>query len=63
MTQEIMTGRKVRFKGFEFGEGWCWEYGGEGKILAETKTAYKIKSSWFVSQWIPKEYCEEIISK
>ena len=49
-----MINRNVRFMGWKIYEGWKWEYGGEGKIIAETETAYKIKTGWFTSEWADK---------
>lgn len=55
-----MINRNVRFMGWKIYEGWKWEYGGEGKIIAETETAYKIKTGWFTSEWADKIHCQEI---
>ena len=57
-----MKNAKVRFKGWEIYKGWEWKLGGEGRVIAETETAYKIKTSWFSSTWVDKVHCEEIIS-
>lgn len=51
---------EVKFKRFEFLEGYTWNAGGEGKVIAETKTHYKVRTSWFSSEWVYKEMCEEI---
>lgn len=53
--------KRVKFKRWEFGKGWQWSAGGEGKVLAETATHYKVKTSWLSSEWVYKDMCEEII--
>jgi len=55
-----MKGKKVRYKAFLIGRGWKYEFGGEGIIIAETLTAYKIKTSIFNSTWVDKADTEEI---
>jgi len=55
-----MINRKVRFQGWKIYEGWKWKYGGEGRIIAESKTFYKVKTGLFTSEWVPKIKCEEI---
>lgn len=56
MTKE----KRVKFKRFVFGQGYTWSAGGEGKIIAETETHYKVKTSLFSSEWVYKDMCEQI---
>ena len=55
-----MKGREVRFQGFKIYEGWKYEFGGTGVVIAETKTAYKIRTSIFNCVWVEKSKIEEI---
>lgn len=55
-----MKNKEVKFKRFVFGEGYKWAAGGEGKVIAETETHYKVKTSWLFSEWVYKNECEEI---
>jgi len=52
--------KRVIFKRFVFGDGYKWSAGGEGKVIAETETFYKVKTSWFSSEWVYKIECEII---
>lgn len=52
--------KRVKFKRFVFGEGYTWGAGGEGIVVAETETFYKVKTSWFSSEWVYKSECEEV---
>lgn len=53
---------KVRFKRFVFREGYTWKAGGEGRVVAETETSYKVKTNnWFgFPEWVPKTQAEII---
>lgn len=51
---------RVKFKRFFFGEGFTWGAGSEGKVIAETDTHYKVKTSIFSSEWVYRSECEQI---
>lgn len=52
---------RIKFKRFVFGEGYTWAAGGEGEVIAETKTHYKVKTGWFGhTEWVYKDESEEI---
>lgn len=51
---------KVKFKRFIFGEGYTWKAGGEGIVIAETETFYKVRTWLWFSEWVYKTECEEI---
>lgn len=55
-----MKNKRVKFKRFIFGEGWVWNAGDEGVVIAETDTFYKVKTGWLSSEWVYKSRCEEI---
>lgn len=57
-----MNKKRVKFQGFEFGEGWQWKYGDEGEVIEETDSLYKVKIGWFRTEWVRKDKCEEIKS-
>ena len=55
-----MKKKNVKFKRFKMYEGWQWESGGEGIVIAETESFYKVKTGWFSSEWVYKDKTEEI---
>ena len=52
--------KRVKFKRFVLFKGYTWKNGGEGKVIAETNTFYKVKTNWYSSEWVNKMVCEEI---
>lgn len=59
--EQIMIGRHIRFQRFRTWAGRSWEHGGEGKIIAETATAYKVKTGWLTSEWVDKDKTEVVL--
>jgi len=51
---------RVKFKRFKFGYGTEYEFGSEGRVIAETDMHYLVKTSWFHKEWVLKSYCLEI---
>lgn len=49
---------KIRFKRFVFLQGYVWN--GEGEAIAETDSAYKVKTGWWSDEWVLKSNAEII---